>query len=144
LNADEILRTQNETDKHVKSVYKQLVAATARGPVNYLVFVTHPRSFSQTIENIFFVAFLVRDRLARMSLGPDGQPYLGTPSAAGLCGLRRPCSSRGRPPASLEALAKGGAVAEGAPTGQERQQILELTMAQHQVRACPPRTHNAV
>ena len=58
------------------NVFRSLEAR--KEPVNYFRFVTHPRSFSQTIENIFYVAFLVRDGKARLSIGADGQPYLGT------------------------------------------------------------------
>ena len=77
LTEDEIRKSENETTKHVKHVYGCLKAAN--GPVNYFVFVTNPKSFSQTIENIFYVAFLVRDGRATLSIGADGQPYLGAP-----------------------------------------------------------------
>lgn len=45
-------------------------------PINYFVFVTNPESFSQTVENIFYVSFLVRNGVVGIDM-EDGQPILG-------------------------------------------------------------------
>ena len=58
-------------------MYERL--AESDGPVNALKFVINPASFSQTVENIFFLSFLVQQRRARMYIDEaDGMPYAET------------------------------------------------------------------
>jgi hypothetical protein len=45
------------------------------GPVNYFKFVTNPESFSQTVENIFYVSFLARKAVVAINV-ESGQPIL--------------------------------------------------------------------
>ena len=46
-----------------------------KSPANYFKFVVNPGSFAQTVENIFYVSFLMRDGRARVEI-IDSQPVL--------------------------------------------------------------------
>ncbi|KAF5926512.1 EP300-interacting inhibitor of differentiation 3 [Diceros bicornis minor] len=45
-------------------------------PVSYFEFVVDPNSFSRTVENIFYVSFIIRDGFARIRLDQDRLPIL--------------------------------------------------------------------
>ncbi|XP_049639121.1 EP300-interacting inhibitor of differentiation 3 [Suncus etruscus] len=45
-------------------------------PVSYFEFVVDPKSFSRTVENIFYVSFIIRDGFARIRLDRDRLPIL--------------------------------------------------------------------
>jgi hypothetical protein len=49
----------------------------AKGGVDYWKFVVNPRSFGQTIENMFYVSFLIRDGKAGITIDDDGLPAVG-------------------------------------------------------------------
>lgn len=63
---------ENETSKNVSKIYQIL---DDHGPVNYLEFITNPESFSQTVENTFYVSFLIRTGVAQID-DSSGQPML--------------------------------------------------------------------
>jgi non-structural maintenance of chromosomes element 4 len=56
----------------------RLVADLLRknSPINLFEFVVNPRSYGQTIENIFYLSFSVRDARARIDLDARGLPIL--------------------------------------------------------------------
>lgn len=73
-------RLVNSTRKVLESCYKQ----NGRKPVNYFEFVIDPESFGNTVENMFHVSFLVKQRVC--SLGIDesiGLPVLEPISGRG-------------------------------------------------------------
>jgi len=47
-----------------------------REPVDFFEFVTDPQSFGRTVENIFYVSFLVREGLAKVTLDDDRLPVI--------------------------------------------------------------------
>lgn len=69
----------NETDERVKFTLRQLQRACRKkkGKINYFEFVVNPKDFGATIENMFYVCFLLKDYQARLSFCPDtGLPLL--------------------------------------------------------------------
>ncbi len=49
----------------------------AGGGVDYFRFVVNPYSFGQTVENIFYISFLIRDGKAGITIVDNGLPVLG-------------------------------------------------------------------
>jgi len=45
-------------------------------PINLFEFVINPRSFGQTIENIFYLSFTIRDARARITIDKNGLPIV--------------------------------------------------------------------
>ncbi|KAI9319726.1 Nse4 C-terminal-domain-containing protein [Dichotomocladium elegans] len=74
LHKDDLQQQENETSGNVNTIYKIL---HERGPCNYLEFITNPDSFSQTVENMFYVSFLIRNAVAEID-DSSGHPMLYT------------------------------------------------------------------
>ncbi|KAI9363334.1 Nse4 C-terminal-domain-containing protein [Pilaira anomala] len=72
LKEGDIKEQENETSNNVNAIYQILSQVS---PVNYFKFVTNPESFSQTVENIFYVSFLARSGVVGISTD-SGQPIL--------------------------------------------------------------------
>ncbi|XP_059537778.1 EP300-interacting inhibitor of differentiation 3 [Myotis daubentonii] len=64
-------------------------------PVSYFEFVIDPNSFSRTVENIFYVSFIIRDGFARIRLDQDRLPIL-EPINVNQVGEENDPSSHGR------------------------------------------------
>ncbi|XP_012656674.1 EP300-interacting inhibitor of differentiation 3 [Otolemur garnettii] len=64
-------------------------------PVSYFEFVIDPNSFSRTVENIFYVSFIIRDGFARIRLDQDRLPIL-EPTNTNQIGEGSDPSSHGR------------------------------------------------
>lgn len=58
---------QSETTSNVVKVFQALSSV---GPIPFYKFVIDPASFSKSIENIFYLSFLVNDSRARVSIDP--------------------------------------------------------------------------
>ncbi|KAJ3273302.1 nuclear protein, partial [Blyttiomyces sp. JEL0837] len=69
----DIERQENETSKVVGKIAKIL---KKKGPTNFFEFAINPESFSQSVENLFYVSFLIRDGSARIDIDESGQPVL--------------------------------------------------------------------
>lgn len=72
MDETDLQNQENETSANVNEIYRLL---NENGPYNYLKFVTNPTSFSQTVENIFYVSFLIRNALAEID-DSTGEPML--------------------------------------------------------------------
>ncbi|KAK9719422.1 hypothetical protein K7432_004802 [Basidiobolus ranarum] len=72
LKEGDIEKQENETTKNVQAIASLL---EEHGPINYFEFIINPESFSQTVENIFYLSFLIRDGKAYID-DESGQPIL--------------------------------------------------------------------
>jgi non-structural maintenance of chromosomes element 4 len=90
-NAD-IESHENETSRNVEIVYKCL--SKQKNAVDFFKFVIHPSSFSQTIENIFYLSFLIRDGKVLLEMDPNSGVFqlsmVDRPSTAQQVGVGRP------------------------------------------------------
>ncbi|OBT53656.1 hypothetical protein VE04_06100 [Pseudogymnoascus sp. 24MN13] len=64
------------TDEEVKMLMRRH-GLNADGGMDLFRFVINPRSFGQTVENMFYVSFLIRDGKAAITVDEDGLPFLG-------------------------------------------------------------------
>lgn len=62
--------------ERVFSVLKKFHKKLKQQPICYYTFVVNPESFSRTIENIFYVSFLIKDGYAKLYLDRDNLPVL--------------------------------------------------------------------
>ncbi|KAM0790558.1 hypothetical protein ACM66B_004427 [Microbotryomycetes sp. NB124-2] len=76
LKAEDVQKDKHETGKLVKQLSAVLTQQGAEG-IPYLRFVINPKSFAQTVENVFYFSFLVRENKACIELDddPDSQFY---------------------------------------------------------------------
>ncbi|TVY48043.1 Non-structural maintenance of chromosome element [Lachnellula occidentalis] len=76
----ELEHDENMSQKEIDAVLDKH-GISAEGELAFLKFIINPNSFGQTIENLFYVSFLVRDGKAAITVGDDGMPYLSLPAA---------------------------------------------------------------
>ncbi|RKO83754.1 Nse4 C-terminal-domain-containing protein [Blyttiomyces helicus] len=74
LKDTDILRAPNETSTVVRDLGTLLEKV---GPIPYFRFIVNPDSFSQTVENMFYFSFLIRDGTAQMYEEADGDLIIG-------------------------------------------------------------------
>ena len=48
------------------------------GPVNLFRFVINPNDFAQSVENLFYLSFLIRDGECALEMEEDGEPVICT------------------------------------------------------------------
>ncbi|KAJ1921323.1 hypothetical protein H4219_000639 [Mycoemilia scoparia] len=74
VQSEDYKKQENDTTKNVKYIHRLLERI---GSINFFEFVINPRSFAQSVENIFYLSFLIRD--GRVFIDDDtGQPMLET------------------------------------------------------------------
>lgn len=77
LNEKDIERSENETTRLVHQIARLLEDEGGTEGCNLFEFVINPESFSNTVENLFYVSFLIRDGKASISDEGDlGYPVL--------------------------------------------------------------------
>lgn len=67
---------QDESREAMDSVMDAMGLFPA-GDINLLKFAINPRSFGQTVENLFYISFLVRDKKVEVDMSPDGFASIG-------------------------------------------------------------------
>eukprot|EP00842_Homolaphlyctis_polyrhiza_P001374 jgi/Hompol1/2237/HPOL_002159-RA len=78
LQEDDIVQQENETSASVQMLYTLLNTVE---PIPFFRFILNPNSFSQSVENLFHLSFLIRDGLASLEQDDnDGELMLSTDS----------------------------------------------------------------
>ncbi|CAO4374042.1 unnamed protein product [Caenorhabditis nigoni] len=67
--------------KHVSNIFRKEIKARKTDKIPYFEFVINPGSFSRTVENMFYVSYLMRDRTLFL-VEENGTPYLQKPPFA--------------------------------------------------------------
>ncbi|KAF9012435.1 Nse4 C-terminal-domain-containing protein [Cyathus striatus] len=75
LREEDIARSENETTKNVATIKKILDQA---GTTNLFKFVVNPNDFAQSVENIFYLSFLIRDGMVALDIDEKGEPNIYT------------------------------------------------------------------
>ncbi|KAF9263266.1 hypothetical protein L218DRAFT_959284 [Marasmius fiardii PR-910] len=70
LKEEDISRSENETTKNVTIIAKRLEEA---GEVNFFRFVVNPNDFAQSVENMFYLSFLIRDGKVALETNEEGE-----------------------------------------------------------------------
>ncbi|KAJ7924934.1 Nse4 C-terminal-domain-containing protein [Mycena leptocephala] len=71
LKEEDIARSENETTKNVATL--ETLLEEEEGPINLFKFVINPNDFAQSVENIFYLSFLIRDGKVALETQEDGQ-----------------------------------------------------------------------
>jgi len=77
---DQAKSTNEETTakmtEHVYMLLKKFYASYDQEPIDFFEFTCDPNSFGKTVENIFYLSFLVREGLAKVFLDDDRLPVV--------------------------------------------------------------------
>jgi len=82
MNAVEAQGRDDMDDKEVDELMDRY-GISEGGGMALFKFVINPRSFGQTIENLFYVSFLIRDGKVGIAMDNRGLPYLEFPETSG-------------------------------------------------------------
>ncbi|KAI0476170.1 Nse4-domain-containing protein [Xylariaceae sp. FL0804] len=72
---ESVVDRPGSSDEEAQKLMAQL-GLRSTGGIDLLKFVVNPRSFGQTVENLFYVSFLIRDGRVQVEFDDDGLPSL--------------------------------------------------------------------
>lgn len=75
MREEDLHREENQTTSNVVAISQILEQC---GQTNLFVFITNPHSFSQTVENLFYMSFLIREGKVHFEEDEHGQPLIRT------------------------------------------------------------------
>ncbi|KAG2732664.1 hypothetical protein G9P44_003654 [Scheffersomyces stipitis] len=84
--AKHVQSSELETDEEkstahiIRSIFSTLQEMDLDEGVNFVKFFINPNSFAQSVENLFFISFLVRDGKLKVYQGPDSVPMVKIPT----------------------------------------------------------------
>jgi len=77
LNEKDIQKSENETTKNVQLIMNILEDWCGdNGPANLFKLIVNPHDYGQTVENLFYLSFLVRDAKVAVSIEEDQLPIV--------------------------------------------------------------------
>lgn len=78
IGMDNVKTSANMMTKLIQDIYAQLKEcdATEESPVGLFEFALNPTSFSQSVENLFYISFLVYDGRVGINFDDDGVPVI--------------------------------------------------------------------
>ncbi|PFH50906.1 hypothetical protein AMATHDRAFT_143981 [Amanita thiersii Skay4041] len=72
IKEEDISRSQNETTKNVL----EHILENEEGPINIFKLIINPNDFAQSVENLFYLSFLIRDGKVAFEITSDGEPVV--------------------------------------------------------------------
>jgi hypothetical protein len=69
----------DEDDEVAQRALMDCYALRSTGGIDLLRFVVNPYSFGQTVENMFYISFLIREGSVKLEFDKDGLPAIGKP-----------------------------------------------------------------
>ncbi|KAG9316304.1 putative non-structural maintenance of chromosome element 4 [Chiua virens] len=73
IKEEDIKRSDNETTKNVLTI-KNILQET--GPINLFHFIVNPKDFAQSVENLFYLSFAIRDGEVAFEINEEGEPLI--------------------------------------------------------------------
>lgn len=74
ITEDDITRSENETTKNVAALEK--ILTQQEGAINLFRFIVNPNDFGQSVENMFYLSFLIRDGKVALDISEEGEPIV--------------------------------------------------------------------
>lgn len=103
LDREDMTESENETSRLVLAIARRLEECSGENGVPLFPFALNPHSFSDSVENLFYISFLIRDGKAAIIDEEDSDPMLcmwpyDLHSTLGGAHRRRPPSGPNTPP----------------------------------------------